>query len=179
MTSLQLSLTASQPQAVFALATTGSVPLVGLVPIELVNGCNEEGCSIESDNHFLTNALRRHYLEHFGHRNLDNIVTDYAEDAVLVHLINGERKSYHGHGQIREAFIETFKQHPTVDSTFRLESIVIRDKVATVTWSAKTPKHDYPQSSDTFRFDANGKISKQFLNGQIDHIATPWFVDDE
>jgi hypothetical protein len=173
MTSLQLSLPASPAQTMCAAAP----PAMGLVPIELENGCSEEGCSIESDNHVLTNALRRHFLEHFGHRDLDGIVGDYAEDAVLVHVINGERKSYHGRGQIREAHVATFKQHPTVNSTFRLERILIQDRVAMVTWSAKTPTHNCPQGSDTFRFDSNGKISKHFFNGEINQLDTPWYVD--
>ena len=178
MTSLQLSLLVASPP-VRTTRFPFAAPVFGLVPIELVNGCSEEDCSIESDDHILTNVLRRHFLEHFGHRNLDSIVADYAEDAVLVHSINGERKSYHGHGQIREAFVETFKQHPTVNSIFRLEEIVIRDRVGMVRWSAKTPKHHYPSmgNNDTFRFDSNGKICKQFFNGNIHQLETPWYVD--
>lgn len=175
MTSLQLSLPSSPPQAKRALAL---LPALGLVPIELENGCSEEGCSIESDDHILTNAVRRHFLEHFGHRDLEAVVADYAEDAVLVHVINGERKSYHGHEQIRDAFLEIFKLHPTVNSSFLLEAIVIRDKVAMVYSSAKTPRLSFPQRSDTFRFNTNRKISKQVFNCQLTDLEEPWYVDD-
>ena len=185
MTDLQLGLLAAFRPIRNARFFPFPSPVFSLVPIELVNGCSEEDCSIESDNHILTNALRRHSLEHFGHRNLDGIVGDYAEDAVLVHLIDGERKSFRGHGQIREAFVETFKEHPTVDSAFLLEEIVIQDRVGIVRWSARTPNHDYPSSigyyNDTFRFGPNGKISKQFFKNRSENIQleTPWYVDGE
>jgi len=184
MTSLQLSVPSSPlwtSRRVFGIGTPPPDPIMmmGLVPIELKNGCSEEDCSIDSDDPVLTNALRRHFLEHFGHRDLDGMVADYAEDAVLVHVVNGVRKSYHGHEQIREALVHTFEQHPSVNSTFRLEQIVIRDRVGSVHWSATTPKNDYPEGNqhDTFRFDVHGKISKQFFNGEVSPLETPWYVD--
>ena len=154
---------------------------VGLIPIELCNGCSEEGCSIESDDTHLTNAVRRHFLEYFGHRNLEGMVSSYAKDAVLVHVVNGERKSFHGRDEIRKAFEEIFKLHPTVNSTFELKHIVIHGRNAMVVWSAATPTHIFPQSSDTLLFDAEGRISKQFFNCQMQDLYKdkPWYVDDE
>ena len=166
---LELSLPESQPHLQPGL----------MVPIELMNGCTEEGCSIESDDPRLTNAVRRHFLEHFGHRDLDGIVADYTDDAIMVNVVNGERHSFHGKDEIRTAFQDIFEQHPTVNSTFQLKHIIIHDKNAMVVWRAKTPKHVYPQSSDTFLFDNNGKISKQFFNCQINDLDTPWYVDED
>ena len=153
---------------------------VGLVPIELLNGCSEEDCSIESDDTFLTNAVRRHFLQHFGHRDLDGMVNSYAENAVFVQIVNGERKSYHGRDEIRAAFEEVFKLHPTVNSTFHLKHIVIHDRDASVVWSGATPTHVFPQSSDSIHFDKQGKIARQFLNHQMNDLYTdkPWYVDD-
>ena len=150
----------------------------GLMPIELENGCTEEDCSIESDDAHLTNLVRKHFLQHFGHRELDGIVSDYAENAVLVSVVNGERKSYRGKEEIREAFKEAFKMHPTVNSTFHMKHIVIHDRNALAVWEAKTPKHIFPQSSDTFVFDHNDKISKQFITCQYNEVAAPWYVDE-
>eukprot|EP00586_Coscinodiscus_wailesii_P018892 CAMPEP_0172515120 /NCGR_PEP_ID=MMETSP1066-20121228/265494_1 /TAXON_ID=671091 /ORGANISM="Coscinodiscus wailesii, Strain CCMP2513" /LENGTH=132 /DNA_ID=CAMNT_0013296075 /DNA_START=46 /DNA_END=441 /DNA_ORIENTATION=+ len=107
---------------------------IALMPIELENGCSEEGCSIESDDPHLTNLVRRHFLEHFGHRDLDGIVSEYAEGAVLVTVVNGKRKSYHSKDEIREAFEGIFKMHPTVNSTFQMNHIVIHDKNVLAVW---------------------------------------------
>jgi hypothetical protein len=152
---------------------------IGLQPIELMNGCSEEGCSIESDDSHLTNALRMHFLQHFGHRDLDGIVSDYAENAIMVNVVNGERKSYHGNKEIREAFKEFFALHPSVNSTFHLKHIVIHDRYCMVVWSATTPTKVFPQSSDTILFDAKGKIIKQFFTCQVNSLDTPWYVDDK
>ena len=98
-----------------------------LIPIELLNGCSETNCTIVSDNLHLTNLLRRYYLEHFGHRNLDGIMQDYTNDAILVCVINGQRTSYHGRNEIRTKFFQDvfFKLHPTINSTFELKHIEI------------------------------------------------------
>ena len=98
-----------------------------LIPIELLNGCTEVNCTIESDNVHLTNLLRKYYLEHFGHRNLNAMVEDYTHDAILVAVINGQRTSYHGKDDIRTNFFQNvfFKLHPTINSTFELKHIEI------------------------------------------------------
>jgi ketosteroid isomerase-like protein len=149
------------------------------MPIELENGCTEKDCSVDSDDPRLTNAVRRHFLEHFGHRDLDGMVSGYAENAIMVNVVNGERKSYRGHNEIREAFQGIFKLHPTVNSTFELKHIVVHDKNVMVVWSATTPTHIFLHSSDNFLFDDDGKIVKQFFNCQMNDLETPWYVDEE
>lgn len=153
---------------------------IGLLPIELMNGCSEVGCSIESDNPILTNVVRKHFLEHFGHRDLDAMVEDYAANAIVVNVINGERKSYHGKEEIRECLKEIFALHPTVNSAFNLKHIVIHgaDRYGMAVWTALTPTRVFPQSSDTFLFDDKGKITKQFFNCQVNRIETPWYVEE-
>jgi len=138
----------------------------GLLPIELTNGCSEEGCHIDSDDANLTNAIHRHYLQHFGHRDLDGIVSDYADEgaAVMWNVVNGECKRYQGHEEIRTAFEEIFDLHPANGaSTFHLRQVLVRDRNAMAVWSARTPASDSPHSSDAFRFDENGKIETQFF----------------
>ena len=161
---LDLALPASPPQAARKVIDVSSV---GLMPIQLLNGCTEEHCSIESDDPVLTNFVRRHYLEHFGHRDLSGMVSDYSENAVMVNIVNGERTSYHGKAEIEQSLRDIFKLHPTVNSTFELKHIVVHDRNAMVVWVAKTPTHIFPQSSDHFIFDDSGRISKQFFNCQI------------
>jgi ketosteroid isomerase-like protein len=163
-------------------STSTSSPLLkllGFVPMELENGCTEQGCSVDSDNVNLTNIIRRHYLEHFGHRDLDGIVSDYAEHAFMVHVVNGERKKYHGTVEIRRAFSDLFALHPTTDSSFHLKHVIVHGKhYGMAVWSATTPTAIYPQSSDTFVFNEQGKIVKQFFACQVNPLDTPWYVED-
>ena len=139
-----------------------------VIPIELENNCTEDGITIESDDIGLTNAIRKHFLEHFGHRDLNGIVSGYAEDAILIQVLNGkERTKYHGHDQIRQYFRDVvFQMHPAGDSSFHLEHISVDKKHAMVVWSAKTPGLVVSQGSDTLVFNTDGKIIKQFFSCQ-------------
>jgi len=150
-----------------------------MIPIELKNGCSEEGCLIESDDVMITNAVRKHFLLHFGHRDLDAIVSDYADDCVMINVVNGDRRSYHGLEEIRKAFAEIFHLHPTVNSTFHLKQIVANRNTATATWTATTPTHIFPESEDKLVYNEHGKICKQFFSCQIQDLDTPWYVSDE
>ena len=148
------------------------------VPIELANGCSEDGCSVESDDVRLTNVIRKHYLEHFGHRDLEAMVSGYAENAFLIEVVNGERKKYHGRDEIRAAFRTIFAQHPTTDSSFQLKHITVEAKHGMAIWTARTPTTDFPQSTDTFVFNDDGKIIKQFFACTVNKLEVPWFVRD-
>ena len=149
---------------------SGDFPAL-VMPIELKNGCSEEGIDIDSDNILLTNAIRKHYLEHFGHRDLSGIVSDYSRDATIIHQVEnnqgGEEKrcKYHGHEEIR-SYYDTliFPAHPEGDCTFRLERIECSQKHAIVTWSAKTPTLAIDQGTETFVFNSDNKICKKFLS---------------
>lgn len=174
-----LALPASPPSPLRRKGRLPDKERVGLQPIELMNGCSENGCSIESDDPHLTNVVRKHYLEHFGHRDLEGMIKDYTDNAIMVNVINGERKSYHGLKEIEASFQEIFTSHPTVDSTFHLKHIVIHDRYAMAVWTAKTPTKHFPQSSDTFLFDHNGKITKHFFTCQVNEIEHPWYVKEE
>jgi hypothetical protein len=175
-----------------------------LVPFEIKNGCSEEGLVVESDNIAITNAIRKHYLVHFGHRDLEALVQEYQPNAVMVHQHNlvlpttadatttaasaeqpqkqqQHRSSFHGQDQIRSAFRDIFEMHPTVDSTFQLKEIVVHNngRTARVGWSATTPTHKFAGGYDTFQFDAHGKIAKQVVICQVEHLTSPWYQMDE
>jgi hypothetical protein len=175
-----LSLPSSPPSPTKHKSHEAAVDLqnLGLMPIELCNGYSEKDCSIESDDNHLTNAVRRHFLEHIGHRNLEATISDYSETAIMVCVVNGERKSYHGITEIRAGCADLFDMLPAVNSTFQLQHVMIHDNNAMVVWTAQTPKHSFPRSSDVLLFDRNGKICKQFLNCQSNELETPWYVDD-
>jgi hypothetical protein len=146
-----------------------------VVPIELTNGCSEDGVVIDSDDVHLTNIIRKHYLEHFGHRDLNGIVSGYSDDnAIVIHKVtdnDGDKTEhttkYHGLDEIRE-YYETviFKNHPAGESTFRLKRIECEKNShhAIVTWSAKTPTFAIDQGTDTFVFNSSGKICKHHFS---------------
>lgn len=156
-----------------------------LVPIELTNNCSEASVTIESDDVRLTNAIRCHFLQHFGHRDLDAIVADYAPDAILIQVVNGgaartgggggavERTKYHGHDEIRQYYADLFTTHPTGESSFTLEHVTVEQRHGVVVWSAKTPTTVITQGSDTLVFNAAGKIIKQFLTCQTRSRENP------
>lgn len=106
---------------------------LGLQPIELANGSSDEGIAIDSDCIHLTNLVRMHFLYHFGHRDLESIVSEYSEHAIMVNVVNGERKSYHDWTRSVVPLKEVFKRHPTVNnSAFHLEYITIHDRNYTI-----------------------------------------------
>lgn len=161
-----LSLSVSSPRS-SGRKTTNGMDIPGLVvPIELQNDCSEEGITIQSDDVALTNAVRKHYLEHFGHRDLNGVVLGYSPDAILIVQEDGKegRTKYHGHDEIRTYYQNViFRAHPAGDSNFHLEQITVEKKHATAVWQAKTPTMVITEGADTFVFNGNGKIVKQFF----------------
>jgi ketosteroid isomerase-like protein len=160
-----LSLSVSSPTQ-SGRKTIGLIP--GLVlPLELVNDCSEEGVTIESDDVLLTNVIRQHFLKHFGHRDLNGIVSDYTPDAILIQVVNGqERTKHHGHAEIRTYFADIFEAHPVGASSFHLEHVGVDKRHGMAVWKAKTPTLAIEQGSDTLVFNAEGKIVKQFFTCQ-------------
>ena len=128
---------------------------------------------IDSDDIGLTNAIRLHYLQHFGHRDMKGILSGYARDAIVIQRKGGsdsvmenddeQRIKHHGHNEIGSLFAEIFGLHAPVDSSFKLQSIKVEQKHATVMWSAKTPTLIFDEGLDTFVFNSDGKIIKQFF----------------
>jgi hypothetical protein len=165
-----LSLSVSSPSKEKAtIKNVEDVLMAGLLaPIELANNCSENGIRIDSDDVFLTNAVRTHYLRHFGHRDMNGILSGYAPEAIVIQVKTGSdgeerRVKHHGHDEISNLFTEIFGLHATVDSTFLLETIKVEQKHATAVWSAKTPTMVIEEGLDTFVFNADGKIIKHFF----------------
>ena len=118
------------------------------------NGCTEEGCRVDSDDPYLTNVIRRHYLENFGYRDLGGIVSDYADNAIMINQVNGESHRFRGKAEIKEAFRDIFELHPTGgESTFRLKEIEVHQRHGKAIWEGHTPDFDLPSSVDNFIFD--------------------------
>jgi len=58
-----------------------------VMPVELTNGCTESKCTVESDDVQMTNFLRKHYLEHFGHRDINGTCNCKGVQLLRLHTI--------------------------------------------------------------------------------------------
>lgn len=103
------------------------------------------GVKIDSDDDVgLTNTVRRHFLEHFGHRSVAGVAADYAKDAIIViQVVNGEERiKVRGQEAIGRYFCdEIFALHPAGQNrAFTCSPYYGQgDRHAVAEWSAKTP----------------------------------------
>lgn len=172
-------------------------PSIAVMPVELTNGCSESNCKVDSDDVHLTNFIRKHYLEHFGHRDINGMMGDYANngvDATIIHNVtsydnqkNGgiqeqhTKLKFHGTNEIRSYYTDLVFQVHNIDQphscTFSLESIIINQNQATVSWTAKTPTLSIIDAIDRYVFNGQGLIVKQFFSCEThereNYIVTP------
>ena len=106
-------------------------------------------------------VLRRH-VKCFFEGDLDGIVSDYSEDAVLF-TPNGPLK---GHGPIREFFRTLIKEFGQPGTTFSMQLQSIDSDFAYALWSAETADNVYEMATDT-HVVRDGKIVAQSFAGQI------------
>jgi len=105
-----------------------------------------------------TQALLNHHLEAFGTANMEAILSDYADDAVLV--IPGVQ--FRGAAEIKPVFEGLFAEFGQEGVTFMMIDSYVQDNVAYIVWSAETPDNSYEIGTDTFVIE-DGKIAIQTL----------------
>lgn len=109
-----------------------------------------------------TDDVLQHHLDAFGAGDVDAIMADYAEDAVIVNQ-SGIRK---GPDEIRplfDAFVEEFGKP---GATFELLVRKVEGEVAYIVWTAETADNIYELATDTFVI-RDGKIAYQTLAAKI------------
>jgi ketosteroid isomerase-like protein len=106
-------------------------------------------------------VLRRH-VKCFFEGDLEGLVSDYSEDAVLF-TPNGPVK---GHGALREFFRAMIEEFSQPGTTFSLHLQSIDGEFAYALWSAETAANVYEMATDT-HVVRNGKIVAQSFAGQI------------
>lgn len=107
-----------------------------------------------------TEEVLQHHLEAFGAGDVDGILSDYAEDAVVINE-NGVMK---GHDEIRplfDAFVEEFGKP---GMSFEMVDQKVEGEVAFIVWKAETADRTYDYATDTFVV-RDGKIAYQTLAG--------------
>jgi ketosteroid isomerase-like protein len=106
-------------------------------------------------------VLRRH-VKCFFEADLEGIVSDYSEDAVLF-TPNGPLK---GHDPIREFFRGMIQEFRQPGATFSMQLQSIDGDFAYALWSAETADNVYEMATDT-HVVRDGKIVAQSFAGQI------------
>jgi ketosteroid isomerase-like protein len=95
-----------------------------------------------------------HHLAAFGAADVDQIMSDYADDAVFCTPDGPVR----GAAAIRETFRRIFADvFPRAGSTLEMRQRSLEGEVAYIVWSAETPTARVPVGTDTFVM-RNGKI---------------------
>jgi ketosteroid isomerase-like protein len=101
-------------------------------------------------------VLARHWQD-FVAGDLESIMSDYAQDALLVSAMG----TLKGHAQIRPMFESIFSHlFPAGTSTLKLEKQSIEGEIAFIIWSGSAPKYEVPFATDTF-WIREGKIAIQ------------------
>lgn len=108
-------------------------------------------------------SVLEHHLEMFGERDLDGIMEDYADDAVLI----SQTDTLRGREEIREMYADLFPEFAGESVTFSLEEQTVVDDYAYIVWQAETPENEYEFASDTFVI-RDGEIVAQTLAAEVD-----------
>ena len=108
-----------------------------------------------------TKEIFDHHMKSFFENDLDATMADYTDESILI-TPNG---TYSGLTEIRNNFENAFKLFPKDSTSTQVAKTVIKNDLAYIIWSAKTPKIDLGFGTDTFII-VNGKIVRQTFAGQ-------------
>lgn len=103
-----------------------------------------------------TKEVFDHHMKAFGENDLEGIMADYTDESVLI----TPDATYSGLDEIRKGFEGAFKMFPKDSTTMEVAKTIIKNDVAYVIWSAKTPKFELSFGTDSFIIQ-NGKIIRQ------------------
>jgi ketosteroid isomerase-like protein len=107
--------------------------------------------------------LLRHW-QAFGAGDVEAIMADYAEDAVLI-TPDGTLK---GQTQIRSLFAQIFENmFPPDKTSLNLAKQVVEGEIAYILWSGSSLRYNAPLATDTFVM-RNGKIVAQTFAAQLE-----------
>lgn len=106
-------------------------------------------------------VLDRH-LSCFAAGNLDGIMADYREDAVL--FLPG--RVLRGLAAIRAHFVTMFAEFAKPGASFAMLHQAIEGDYAYIVWTAETADNRYEYATDTFVV-SNGRIVAQTFAGRV------------
>ncbi|MFC7156795.1 nuclear transport factor 2 family protein [Halomarina halobia] len=109
-----------------------------------------------------TEAVLDRHLEAFGAQDMEAILADYGDDAVVI----THAGIYRGIDEIEELFEGLFEEFSDPDVSFSLDERIVEDEYAFIVWQAETPDNAYEFATDTFVID-DGRIELQTFAGKI------------
>ncbi len=109
-----------------------------------------------------TEAVLDRHLEAFGEGDLDELMQDYADDAVFV----AEGTTLRGRDEIRGMYEGMLAEFSGSSVSFTLDERTVVDDYAYITWRAETPDNEYEFASNTFVV-RDGEIVAQTLAAAI------------
>ncbi len=115
-----------------------------------------------------TEAVIDHHLASFGAGKIDDILADYADDAVIVSPL-GIFKGKDGMKPLFEGLIKEFSH---ADAKFTMGKKMVNGQLGFITWSAETAENTYELATDTFVV-VEGKIVSQTLAAKVTPKKAP------
>ncbi len=109
-----------------------------------------------------TEATLHHRLKCFASGDIDGIMSDFADDAVVIGL-DGEADNL---ADIRAMFTKIITEYIPKGSTISMKRALARGTVAYILWSAESASFTIPVGSDTFVM-RDGKIIAQTAPGRL------------
>ena len=108
------------------------------------------------------------HLQAFGNGDVDAIMTDYDEAAVLITPDDGP---LHGTAEIRAAFESLLADLPPGSTTLEVSKQIVEGEIAYIVWSGESEKVKVPFATDTFVV-RDGKIVVQTFTPQMEKKAS-------
>jgi ketosteroid isomerase-like protein len=109
-----------------------------------------------------TEEVFNHHVQAIGDGDVDGIMADYADDAVLITHDN----EFRGLDAIRGFFQHFVTDVVPPGSAFELTKLVHEGDHTYITWNSESEKYKVPMSTDTF-YIKDGKIALQTLAAEI------------
>lgn len=125
---------------------------------------NVESTPVASDE--MSKKVVEHHLNSFVDNDMEAVMSDYAEDAILV----TPDSTFSGKEAIRGFFAELMPAFPTGESTIELQTMYIKGHLVYIVWHGSSPMLDVPFATDTFIIE-DDMIKVQTLGAVINPVA--------
>lgn len=107
-----------------------------------------------------TKEVFEHHFKSFSENDIEATMMDYTEESVVITPTG----SFSGLAAIRKNLEGALKMFPKEITTSKVVNTTIKNDVAYIIWSAKTPQFELSFATDTFVIQ-NGKIVRQTFAG--------------
>jgi hypothetical protein len=116
-----------------------------------------------ASNDSITEAVTQHHLAAFGSGDMDDLMSDYTEESIII----TPEATVTGLEQIRGLFEKLGSMFPAEGSEFALDRMDVNNELAYIIWHANTPIVSIPLGTDTYVV-TDGKIMKQTFAAKVE-----------